>query len=43
LTRIYLRDAPDDADPTLVARHEDGVLRFDIRMQGERATLFFEH
>jgi protocatechuate 3,4-dioxygenase alpha subunit len=43
LTRIYLRDAPEDADPTLVARHEGGVLRFDIRMQGERATLFFDH
>ncbi len=28
---------------TLIAEHEDGVLRFDIRMQGDRATVFFEH
>lgn len=26
---------------TLVAEGEDGALRFDIRMQGERATVFF--
>jgi protocatechuate 3,4-dioxygenase alpha subunit len=26
---------------TLVADPEDGALRFDIRMQGERATVFF--
>jgi protocatechuate 3,4-dioxygenase alpha subunit len=26
---------------TLVAEPEDGALRFDIRMQGERATVFF--
>jgi protocatechuate 3,4-dioxygenase alpha subunit len=50
-TRIYLHDAEDgvlDAlDPadreTLIARHEDGGLRFDIRMQGDGATVFFEH
>jgi protocatechuate 3,4-dioxygenase, alpha subunit len=28
---------------TLVAEAEDGALRFDIRMQGERATVFFAH
>jgi protocatechuate 3,4-dioxygenase, alpha subunit len=34
----------DEADrSTLVARHENGALRFDIRMQGDRATVFFEH
>jgi protocatechuate 3,4-dioxygenase alpha subunit len=34
----------DDADrATLVAEAEDGALRFDIRMQGERATVFFAH
>jgi protocatechuate 3,4-dioxygenase, alpha subunit len=34
----------DDADrATLVAREEDGRLRFDIRMQGEGATVFFVH
>ena len=31
------------ARATLVAEQEDGVLRFDIRMQGERATVFFAH
>jgi len=51
-TRIYLRDDPADevlaalpaADrETLLARAEDDRLLFDIRMQGERATVFFEH
>ena len=28
---------------TLVAQQEDGALRFDIRMQGDRHTVFFEH
>jgi protocatechuate 3,4-dioxygenase, alpha subunit len=28
---------------TLVAMQENGALRFDIRMQGERATVFFAH
>lgn len=28
---------------TLLAEQDDGSLRFDIRMQGERATVFFEH
>jgi protocatechuate 3,4-dioxygenase, alpha subunit len=32
-----------DDRATLVAEQGDGVLRFDIRMQGERATVFFEH
>jgi protocatechuate 3,4-dioxygenase alpha subunit len=33
-----------DADrATLVAVEQDGGLRFDIRMQGDRATVFFEH
>ena len=54
LTRIYFPDEPNQDDPvysslsdegrrTLVAEHEDGVLRFDIRMQGDQATVFFEH
>jgi protocatechuate 3,4-dioxygenase alpha subunit len=50
-TRIYLRDVDDDVLPslapeereTLLARAEDGELRFDIRMQGEHATVFFAH
>jgi protocatechuate 3,4-dioxygenase alpha subunit len=50
-TRIYLRDTDDGIlrglEPsqraTLVAHTEDGGLRFDIRMQGDRATVFFAH
>lgn len=53
LTRMYFPDEPaNDADPvlaalepgdreTLVASAEHGGLRFDVRMQGERATVFF--
>jgi protocatechuate 3,4-dioxygenase alpha subunit len=53
LTRIYWPDEENGEDPvfaglgdereTLVAEREDGTLRFDIRMQGDRATVFFEH
>ena len=54
LTRIYFPDEPNDADPvfaalsaeereTVLAVAEDGALRFDIRMQGDRATVFFAH
>jgi protocatechuate 3,4-dioxygenase, alpha subunit len=54
LTRIYFPDEPNDDDPvyaalpdedrrTLLARREDGALRFDIRMQGDGATVFFAH
>jgi protocatechuate 3,4-dioxygenase alpha subunit len=32
--------APDERE-TLVAREEDGALRFDIRLQGKRETVFF--
>jgi len=53
-TRLYFPDEPNEGDPvfaalgeaerrTLVADDEDGALRFDIRMQGEEATVFFEH
>jgi protocatechuate 3,4-dioxygenase, alpha subunit len=50
-TRIYLRDTEDEvlaslgpeARETLIARAADGGLRFDIRMQGNRATVFFAH
>ena len=42
VTRIYL--GGDDAeDPTMVARLEDDTFRFDVRLQGEAATAFFEH
>jgi protocatechuate 3,4-dioxygenase alpha subunit len=41
LTRIYL--AGDGAeDPTMVARPEDGGLRWDVHLRGERETAFFE-
>ena len=54
LTRIYFPDEPnendaafaalpDDAKTTVVAAPDNGGLRFDIRMQGERATVFFVH
>lgn len=50
-TRIYLRDTGDgvltslDADErgTLLAHAEGDGFRFDIHMQGESATVFFEH
>jgi protocatechuate 3,4-dioxygenase alpha subunit len=50
-TRIYLRELDDDvlssltADEraTLLARAHEGGLLFDIRMQGETATVFFAH
>jgi protocatechuate 3,4-dioxygenase, alpha subunit len=32
---------PADRD-TLIARDEDGALRFDIRLQGEQQTVFFD-
>jgi protocatechuate 3,4-dioxygenase alpha subunit len=50
-TRVYLRDEDDallsrlerDERETLLARPDDRAMRFDIRMQGERATVFFRH
>jgi protocatechuate 3,4-dioxygenase alpha subunit len=42
LTRIYLDGGAAAEDETLVAAADDEGFRFDIRMQGERATLFFE-
>ena len=51
-TRVYLREDADDEllaslqpteRETLVARHEAGGMRFDVRMQGENATIFFAH
>jgi protocatechuate 3,4-dioxygenase, alpha subunit len=43
LTRIYLDGASEAEDETLVAAPDGTGLRFDIHMQGENATLFFEH
>jgi protocatechuate 3,4-dioxygenase alpha subunit len=33
----------EEARSTLVAEQQEGALRFDIRMQGDRATVFFSH
>jgi protocatechuate 3,4-dioxygenase alpha subunit len=41
LTRIHLRGSEPDA--MLLARPDGDGLVFDIRMQGEAATVFFEH
>jgi protocatechuate 3,4-dioxygenase, alpha subunit len=49
VTRCYFPGASDAVlealDPadrdTLVAREEDGPLRFDVHLQGERETVFF--
>ena len=42
LTRLYLE--PDGAeDETMVARREGDVYRYDVHLQGERATAFFQH
>jgi protocatechuate 3,4-dioxygenase, alpha subunit len=43
LTRIYLDGGGGAEDETLVAHPDGDGFRFDIRMQGNRATLFFEH
>ena len=43
LTRIYLDGGADAEDETLVAARDGDGFRFDIRMQGDQATLFFEH
>jgi protocatechuate 3,4-dioxygenase alpha subunit len=43
LTRIYLDGGADAEDESLVAARDGDVFRFDIRMQGDRPTLFFEH
>ena len=42
VTRMYLSEDADAEDPTMVARPEDGDLRFDVRLQGEGETAFFE-
>jgi protocatechuate 3,4-dioxygenase alpha subunit len=52
LTRVYFPDEPADAvlasldaadRATLVAEAVGGALRFDIRLQGDRQTVFFAH
>lgn len=41
VTRLYL-DGEGAEDETLVARAEDGAYRFDVRLQGDDATAFFQ-
>lgn len=41
LTRVHLGGGERAADPTMVARQEETGYRFDVHMQGERATAFF--
>jgi protocatechuate 3,4-dioxygenase alpha subunit len=43
LTRIYLDGGGDAEDETLAAERDGDGFRFDIRMQGDDATCFFEH
>ena len=43
LTRVYLDGGAAAEDETLVAERDGDGFRFDIRMQGDRATLFFAH
>ena len=43
LTRIYLDGGANAEDETLIASRDGDGFRFDIRMQGEHATAFFEH
>jgi len=32
---------PPERRPTLIARNDHGVFRFDIRLQGDQETVFF--
>jgi protocatechuate 3,4-dioxygenase, alpha subunit len=41
VTRIYLSEPDDLALSSLFAREHDGVVRFDIHLQGEHETVFF--
>jgi protocatechuate 3,4-dioxygenase alpha subunit len=41
LTRVYL-DGAGAEDPTMVAAPADGGFSFDVRLQGDDATAFFE-
>ncbi|MGH3133765.1 MAG: protocatechuate 3,4-dioxygenase subunit alpha [Gaiellaceae bacterium] len=41
VTRLYLPGEPAE-DPTMVASEEGDGLRFDVHLQGEQETAFFE-
>jgi len=42
VTRLYLPGADGAEDPTMVAREDGGRLRWDVHLQGEQETAFFE-
>ena len=42
VTRLYMPGAEGAEDITLVARETGDGLRFDVHLQGERETAFFE-
>jgi protocatechuate 3,4-dioxygenase, alpha subunit len=42
VTRMYVPGETDAEDESMLAQREDGGLRFDVHLQGERETAFFE-
>jgi protocatechuate 3,4-dioxygenase, alpha subunit len=42
VTRLYLPGAPGAEDESMVAREDGDALRFDVRLQGDGETAFFE-
>ena len=42
VTRLYLPGADEAEDESMVAREDEDGLRFDVRLQGEGETAFFE-
>jgi protocatechuate 3,4-dioxygenase alpha subunit len=42
LTRMYVPGEAGAEDATMVAQQEEDGLRFDVHLQGERETAFFE-
>jgi protocatechuate 3,4-dioxygenase, alpha subunit len=42
VTRMYVADDVDAEDPTMVAWHEGDSMRFDVLLQGEGETAFFD-
>jgi protocatechuate 3,4-dioxygenase alpha subunit len=41
-TRVYVPGRGEPEDPTMVAEERDGGLRFDVHLQGEAETAFFD-
>jgi protocatechuate 3,4-dioxygenase alpha subunit len=42
VTRMYVPGEAGAEDPTMLAQQEEQGLRFDVHLQGERETAFFE-